>query len=303
MIGTNLALDYGFLNNRITGSVDFYQKNTSGLLLYAPVAALANLSNEITQNIGNLTNKGVEFNISAVAITTKDINWTVNFNIAYNENKVTELYGPGSNVPAGGISGGTGNNIQANIVGQPVNAFYVYQQVYSANGTPVEGLYETQKNGSLFYSYKSPNPTTTLGFSTNLSYKKWNLFVAMHGDVGNYVYNNVLSNLDTKNAFVNSLNYLANGSPDVLNTKFANSQYFSDYYVQNASFLRMDNIALSYNFGKIIARKIGLTVSVICQNAFVITKYTGLNPEIPNGIDNNVYPLPRVYSLGIKLNF
>jgi len=301
--GSNLALDYGFLNNRISGSIDFYSKKTTDLLIYAPVAALANLSNEITQNVGSLTNKGVEFSISAIPVMTKDLQWNLNFNIAYNKNEVTALTGAGSILQTGGISGGTGNTIQADLAGQPVNSFYVYQQVYSANGTPIEGLYAAQKNGTLLYSYKSPNPTTTLGFSTTFNYKKWGLFLAMHADVGNYVYNNNLSNLDTRNAFFPPQNYLANGSPDVLYTKFANSQYLSDYYVQNASFLRMDNIALSYNFGKIIAKKIGLTVSAICQNAFLITKYTGLNPEIPGGIDNNVYPIPRVYSLGIKLNF
>jgi iron complex outermembrane receptor protein len=301
--GTDLAIDYGFLNNRITGTIDYYNKKTTNLLLYAPVPALANLSNEITQNIGNLTNKGIEFSISAIPVVTKDFKWTVNFNVAYNENKVTALYGKGSLINTGGISGGTANTIQADLVGQPVNSFYAYQQVYAANGAPIEGLYAAQKDGTLYYSYKSPNPTTTLGFSTSLNYKKWGLFLAMHGDFGNYVYNNVLSNLDTKNAFVNSLGYLANGSPDVLYTKFANSQYLSDYYIQNASFLRMDNITLSYNFGKIISHKVGLTVSAICQNAFVITKYKGVNPEIPGGIDNNVYPIPRVYSFGVKLNF
>jgi iron complex outermembrane receptor protein len=301
--GANIGLDYGFFNNRLSGTIDVYDKQTSGLLLYAPVAALANLSNEVTQNIGALYNKGVEVSVTGIPISTKDITWRINVNAAYNKNEVTALYGASSILQTGGISGGTANTIQANLVGQPVNAFYAYQQVYAANGAPVEGLYVTQKNGSQLYSYKSPAPTTTLGFSTNFNYKKWGLFVAMHGDFGNYVYNNVLSNLDTKNAFVNSLGFLSNGSSDVLHTKFANSQYISDYYIQNASFLRMDNIALSYNFGKVIAKKIGITLTATCQNVFVITKYTGLNPEVNGGIDNNVYPLPRVYSLGIKLSF
>jgi iron complex outermembrane receptor protein len=164
---------------------------------------------------------------------------------------------------------------------------------------------DVKKNGgkNLFYRYKSPNPSATIGFSSQFGYKSWSLAFAMHGSFGNYMYNNVKSNLGTFSSISNPNNYIGNASTDYLHTNFQNAQYLSDYYIENASFVRMDNITLGYNFGKVIQKKINLRLSAIVQNAFVITKYTGLDPEIPNGIDNNIYPKPRIYSLGINLDY
>ncbi|MES1249767.1 MAG: SusC/RagA family protein, partial [Chitinophaga rupis] len=206
----------------------------------------------------------------------------------------------------GAIGGGTGNQIQINSIGYPVNSYYLYKQVYDQKGLPVEGVYaDVNHNGgkNLFYRYKSPNPSATIGFSTQFGYRSWNLAFAMHGNFGNYMYNNVKSNLGTFSSISNPNNYIGNASTDYLHSNFQNAQYFSDYYIENASFVRMDNITLGYNFGKVIQKKINLRLSAIVQNAFVITKYTGLDPEVPGGIDNNIYPKPRIYSLGVNLDY
>jgi TonB-linked SusC/RagA family outer membrane protein len=306
----NVGLDYGFFKQRLFGSIDFYDKKTSKLLLDVNQPSLSNLSNHVTTNVGDMENKGVEFNISAIPVKTPDFSWTVNFNFSVYKNKITQLNSivdttsPG--YPVGGIAGGTGNTVQINSVGYPANSFYLYKQVYNQSGIPIEGVYaDVNHNGgtNLFYRYKSPNPTSSIGFSSQFGYKDWDLSFAMHGDFGNYMYNNVKANLGTYSSISNPNQYIGNASTDYLHTGFQNAQYYSDYYVENASFVRMDNITLGYNVGKIIQKKVNLRLNAIVQNVFVITKYTGLDPEVPGGIDNNIYPKPRIYSFGINLDY
>jgi len=306
----NAGIDYGFFKQRLNGSLDFYYKKTTKLLFDVPQPSLSNLSNHVITNVGDVENKGVELNINAVPVSTKNFTWNAGFNISYYNVKITKIYSvtdttsPG--VQTGGIGGGTGNKIQILSVGYAPNTFYIYKQAYDQNGTPIEGVYaDVNKNGgsNLFYRYKSPNPKVAIGFSSQFAYHNWNLSFAMHGNFGNYMYNNVKSNLGTYSSISNPNNYIGNASTDYLHTNFQNAQYFSDYYVENASFVRMDNISLGYNFGKIIQKKVNLRLSAIVQNVFVITKYTGLDPEIPGGIDNNIYPKPRIYSFGINLDY
>lgn len=302
---SNIGLDFGFLNGRLSGSIDYYFKKTKDLLSVIPVPAGSNLTNQILTNVGNIENKGVEFVLNASPVQRKDINWDMSFNITYNENKITNLTKvkdpnfPG--VLVGGIAGGVGNTIQIHTVGYPTYSFFVYKQVYDKSGKPIEALYaDLNKDGKITpedrYRYKSPEPNVFFGFSSQLSYKKWSLGFVMRGSIGNYMYNNFNSNYGAYRAF-SFPNYLSNVSSSVLNTNFREFQLFSDYYVENASFLRMDNINIGYNFGKL------LRLSASVQNAFVITQYSGLDPEIAGGIDYNFYPRPRVYSLGVNLDF
>jgi len=299
----NIGLDYGFYDNRISGSVDFYTKNTSGLLNDIYIPSGANLSNHVYTNVGNITNKGFEVTINTIPVTTKDFTWNFGVNFAYNYNKITSLNSNGNILPDGGISGGTGNNIQAIAAQHTLKPFYVYQQVYSDNGKPLEGVYAVQEGNKLPYFYKSAIPKVTMGFNTQFTYKQWSLTMSGHASFGNYMYNNVKSSNGFKNAILDPQGYNANASTNLLVTNFQNAQYFSDYYVENASFFRMDNIVLGYNFGKIGKTKLGLQMNAIVQNAFVITKYSGLDPEIFNGIDNNVYPKPRIWSLSANVSF
>ena len=306
----NVGLDYGFLNNRITGSIDVYDRKTKDLLNFIPIAAGSNFSNFLTTNVGNLENKGAEFSINGRVVESKDWTWNVGFNAAYNENKITKLTKtddpnyPG--VDVGGIGGGVGNMIQNQRVGFPSNSFFVFQQVYGSNGMPIEGLYvdRTGSGGTVTsnnlnkYHYKKPAPDYTIGINTRVSYKNVDFSFSGRSNIGNYVYNNVASGalystVYNQSGFYNNLPRLVN------NAKFTNTQYFSDFYVENASFFKMDNISLGYNFVKAFKARVSLTV----QNAFTITKYKGLDPEVDGGIDNNFYPRPRVYVLGVNLTF
>lgn len=311
----NAGLDYGFLNDRIYGSVDFYKRFTKDLLNWTPVAAGANLTNYLNANIGNLENTGVEFEINAVAVETRDWNWKIGANVAWNKTVVTKLttddersdyYG----VETGGISGGTGNNIQVHQTGKAPYSFFVYQQVYDTDGNPIEGLYVDRNNDGKIdtndkYCHHKAAPDVTIGLNTTLSYKNWTLALSAHSSIGNWVYDNIHSNGELlsdlwTNSFVN------NRTSGALKTNFrTNAQYFSDYYVKNASFFKFDNITLSRYFAlrPNSDRPMGLNVFATVQNVACISAYDGIDPEIYSGIDNNMYPRPRTYILGIKFNF
>lgn len=312
---TNIALDYGFLDNRISGSIDFYYKKTTDLLSPAAQPAGTNFSNTITANIGSMENKGVEFTLNAQPIRKSDFSWDMNFNITYNKNEITNLtIQPDPNYignQVGGIAGGTGNTIQINAVGYNRAAFYVYQQVYDQAGKPIEGLFADQNRDGIInekdkVKYKGPDPRVFLGFSNSFTYKKWSAGFVMRANLGNYMYNNVYSNLGRLNVLTAATGILTNLSTNYLETGFKGvdgNELYSDYYVQNASFLRMDNINVGYNAGKVFRNTATLRISAVVQNVFVVTKYKGLDPEINGGIDNNFYPRPRTYSLGLNLDF
>ncbi len=330
---TNLGLDYGFLDNRISGSIDVYEKKTSHLLNNIPQPAGSNFSAFFIANVGNMTNKGAEFSINAEPIRSRNLVWDVNFNITYNENKITKLTViPGDTsyigFPSGNIAGGIGGQFAfMNSVGRPKNTFYLYQQVYDKAGKPIEGVFVDQnKDGIINQSdqvwSKSADPKVFLGFSTNVTLdNRWSAGFVLRGSFGNYDYNNIWSQTGTLNQILGN-SVLYNASSNYLTTGFTgkNGQtLLSDYYIQNASFLRMDNINVGYNVGKIMRGQAVLKVNLSVQNVFVITKYKGVDPEIAAaaaaptpgasvslgnpGIDNNLYPRPRTIALGINLGF
>jgi iron complex outermembrane receptor protein len=312
---TNIGLDYGFLNNRITGSVDFYEKKTSDLLNSVNQPAGTNFTNIMTINIGKMENKGVEFTVNGQLIRNRNVNWDFGFNITYNENKITQLtYFDDPTSPGnltGGIAGGVGSTIQINSVGYPKNSFYVYQQVYDKNGNPIENLFEDRNrdgviNNSDLYRFKAADPKVFLGAYSSVNWKKWDAGFSLRANIGNYVYNNRFSNTGVGRNIIDPLGFLANGSRNLLETNFTGNgdKYFlSDYYVENASFLRMDYINIGYNAGNLFGKTTNLRVGATVQNVFTITKYKGLDPEVPGGIDNNFYPRPRNYVVSINLNF
>jgi TonB-linked SusC/RagA family outer membrane protein len=302
----NAGLDFGFLNGRINGSIDLYNKKTKDLLIFTPIPAGTNLSNYITANIGNLTTKGIDFNINFIAIDSKDINWTLGYNVTLNQRKITNISltgDPNQTIAVTGIPGGVGNTIGLFKAGQNPGAFYVYQQVYDQNGLPLEGVYvDRNKNGSSVddkYLYKQSDPKVFMGFNSNFTYKKWNLGFSARANLGNYLYN-AQSAANGAYAGVKFAGYLGNLPSSVLQTQFQQYQLYSDYYVENASFLRMDYATLGYTFGTL--GKHNLRASFNVSNVFVITKYKGLDPEINGGVDNNFYPRPRVYTLGLNLS-
>jgi iron complex outermembrane receptor protein len=306
----NGGLDVGILNGRVSFSVDVYFKRTKDLLAVISVPAGSNLTNQILTNVGNIENKGLEFSINATPVRSKNFTWELSYNFTYNESEITNL----SKIKdpnaignlVGGISGGVGNTIQIHTVGFAPRTFYVYKQVYDQSGKPIEGLYvDLNKDGASNekdkYRYKDPQPKYFMGLSSQFEYKKWTMSFAARASFDNYMYNNFNSNSGTYQNF-GFPNYLGNVSRDVLTTGFTVPRLWSDYYIENASYVRMDNINLGYNVGR-ICKNATLRVSANVQNVFVITKYSGLDPEIPGGIDNNFYPRPRTYSLGFNLDF
>jgi len=307
----NAGLDFGFLDGRISGSVDYYFKETEDLLAVINVPAGSNLRNRIFTNIGSIENRGLEVTLNTVIADKRKFGWNAGFNITFNKNEITKLTAVEDpsflGIETGGIAGGVGNNIQIHSVGFPRNAFFVYRQVYNGNGEPLEGLYADENNDGRStlddrYRFKNPDPTVFLGFSSQFTFDRLSMSFVLRSNIGNYVYNNV----DAERAVYRNLtlnNVLRNATPDLLATRFGNNQYFSDYYIENASFLRMDNVTFGYNVGSILDNQANLQLSAMVQNVFVVTKYTGLDPEIPGGIDNNFYPRPRIVSFGLNLNF
>lgn len=301
----DVGLDYGFFDNRISGSIDYYYKKTTNLLNTIPIPAGSNFSSIITANVGDMNDQGVEFLINATPVKNNHFRWDVSFNVSYNKNTITNLTATRDSTYPGTL---TGNGvIQINSVGYPANSFYVYHQVYNKSGKPFEGVYGDVNedgviNASDLYHDESPFPLWVYGFTTQFTLNKWTLSTVLRANVGNYMYNSTATGAVQSNV-LNPLGYLANVLTDVQNTHFVYGQDYSDYYVQNASFLKMDNIGLSYNVGDILRKQANLTINANCQNVFTITKYTGMDPEIYGGIDNTLYPRPRVYTLGINVGF
>jgi len=310
----NVGIDFGFWNDRLTASIDAYQRDTKDLLSYVQVAALSNLTNYLNTNIASLTNKGIELDLNGILIETRDMSWTAGFNVAYNHNEITKLNASSENkegVRTGGISGGTDNWIQKHDIGHPMSAFYVYQQVYDQNGKPIFGQYVDQNNDGVInesdrHFYHKPWADFTFGFNTNFSYKNWTAALSGHASLGNYVYNNVASNNEMyKDLWVN--NFISNRNTSALYSDFDDAMYISDYYIEDGSFIKLDNFTVGYTFPKLFElvdnRPATLNIFGTVQNICTITKYSGIDPEVYGGIDGTVYPRPRTFVLGLKLNF
>lgn len=312
---TNIGLDFGFLKNRITGSIELYNKKTKDLLSVVPVAPGANFDITLLTNVGNIENEGVEFTLNTTPIRNEKITWDFGFNVTYNKTTITNLLKQAdagfNGLEVSGISGGTGNNIGKFAVGYAPYVYNVYKQVYDKNtGRPIEGLYEDlNRDGQITdadrYYFAKPAPTILFGINTQVTIKNWTVGLAAHGSIDNYLYNNFNSNNGVLRAIKNPINFIGNASRNYLETGFTNNQYLSDYYIENASFLRLDNINIGYNAGKVLKNKANLRIAASIQNVFVITKYKGLDPENASdtGVDNNIYPRPRIFSLGFNFDF
>jgi iron complex outermembrane receptor protein len=309
----NIGIDFSFLEDRVSGSFDLYNRVTDDLINFIPIPNGSNFSNYLTTNVGSLENNGYEIALNFKPISNKEVVWDFGFNLSYNQNEITKLTRTDDpnymGVATGGISGGTGNNIQIQSVGYPTNSFFVLQQVYGSNGMPLEGLYvdlsgqggNVAGNLANFYHYKKPAADYMMGINTRLDYRNWDFALSGRVSIGNYVYNNVASQTFYGNLYNNS--FWQNMTSQIENTEFNNAQYFSDLYVENASFFKMDYMSAGYSFDKLITEKLSGRVSFTVQNAFTITKYKGLDPEVDGGIDNNFYPRARIFLLGLNVDF
>lgn len=306
----NFGLDFGFLDGRIGGAIDFYTRKTKDLLASVPTAAGTNFSKTILTNVGNVDSKGIEVSLNATPIQTKDWEWNLSYNFTWQNMKVKNL---------SLIKGGSQTNVK---VGPSIDAyqfqvlsegyepymFYVYHQLYdSKTGKPIEGAYadlnnDGEINESDLYRYHSPAPKYIMGLSTSLRYKQLTLGMSFRANIDNYVYNGMGMSTGAFETVSYNNSQLNNLNTSFLKTGFKTRQYLSDYYVENASFLKLDNLSLSYNVGK-INKWASLTVSAMVQNVFTITDYSGTDPEVPNGMDNSFYPRPRTYSVSLGLQF
>lgn len=311
---TNLGVDFAFLNNRINGSVDVYKKNTKDMLSSVPVAPGSNFDVEVFTNVGNMENKGIEFTLNTTPVRTQDWSWDFGFNFTVNKTEITNLLSqPDPNfkgIDVSNISGGTGNRIGKFAVGYAPYTYFVYQQVYDSENKPIEGMYEDRnRDGKVDdldrYYYQKPSADFLAGVSTQLNYRNWSLGLSGHGAAGNYLYNNFNSNAGSLRNIKDPLNNIRNVSRNYLDTRFTNNQYLSDIYVENASFFRLDNINIGYNMGRVFRDQASLRLQANVQNVFVITKYSGLDPENSedDGVDNVIYPRPRVFAVGFNLDF
>ena len=316
----NVGFDFGAWNQRFTVGVDVYFRKTTDLLNKADVAAGTNFKNTVMTNIGSMENKGVEVTLGLKPLQTDNWYWTIDYNFTYNHNEITELIGDDPNyfVPTGGIGGGTGVNAQAHAVGHPAYSYYVYQQVYDAKGKPIEGQVVDRNGDGVItesdkYYYKSPMAPVTMGLSSRLEYKKWDLGFSLRASIGNYVFNNLMSgnvNLSAGELYSSGNNFFGNRPVAALDYNWQTYDLeakLSDHWVQNGSFLKCDNITLGYSFDSLFKggnyKGIGGRIYATASNVFCITKYKGIDPEVFGGIDNNLYPRPLSFILGLNLNF
>ena len=311
----NIGLDFGLLNNRITGTVDVYKRETKDLISRIPIANGTNFSNSLRTNVGDMTNQGFEVALNAVILSQQNLRWSFGANFTYNENKITGLTNSFDStfigVPTGDIAGGVDSKVQMHMVGYPASTFFLFRQVYDVNGMPIEGLYidKTGQGGNVAgndrnkYYLQDPAPDYVIGINSSVQYRNIDFSFSGRANIGNYVYNNNNSNRALYQNLYNQSGYLSNIPKSITETEFQTAQYWSDHYLEDASFFRMDNISLGYSFNQLFTDRLSGRVAFTVQNAFVITKYSGIDPEIDNGIDNAKYPRPRTFILGFNLEF
>ncbi len=310
----NVGIDFSIVKDRIGGSVDWYRRNTTDLLNEIPFAALSNLTNIGVDNIGNMFSTGVELSLNTTPVSKKNIVWDLSANFAWNRSEITKLINgtdPGyTGVPTGGIAGGVGSNIQNHQVGYAPNSFFVFEQKYDENGKLLEGQFINRDKDTLNeitqldrYRYRNPAPRYTIGITSNLSVYNFDFSFGARANLGNYVYNNIQTDMGYLNRLYHPSKYLSNVNQSAVTLGVFDQAKltFSDHFVTNASFFRIDHVTVGYTFRKVIGN--ALRVFGTVQNPLVVTQYKGLDPEIDNGIDNNVYPRARTFLFGLSVSF
>jgi iron complex outermembrane receptor protein len=308
----NGGLDFNLVRNRVNGSLDVYKRYTKDLLNFIQIPALSNLTNFITDNIGTMETEGVELSLNLTPVLNDHVKWDLSTNFSVNKNKITKLTTSEDptyiGVQTGGIAGGVGSNIQIHTVGYSPSSFYVYKQLYDENGAILEGQFADLNGDGVVdakdqYHYQKPAPTYTLGLTNNISFYNFNFSFAGRANLGQYVYNNVQTDMGYLNRLYNSSGYLANVHQSAVDLNVVDQAKltFSDHFVKKADFFRLDHVTLGYTFNNVIGKSLNVYTTI--QNPLVVTKYDGLDPELGDGIDNNVYPRPRTYLLGLNVNF
>lgn len=313
----NVAVDFGFFNNRLTGSIEYYQKHTKDLLNEVSAPAGTNFTNIITANVGKMKNEGIELNLTGRVISSRDINWTLGYNLTWNKSRISRLtvqYNPEyPGIPAGSYNdGGANYSVLVHQVGSAPSTFWLYQQVYDKDGRPIQNAVVDRNNdGQItdkdrYMTGKSSMPDVFMGLSSEFTYKNWDLGFNLRASIGNYVYNGVAASNSTVGNMNSTLGFMWNLAQSSTKTGFADinstPQLVSDYFLENASFLKMDNITLGYSFDKLFTERLSGRISLSMQNVFTITDYSGIDPEC-GAIDSGMWPRAKTYTLGLSLNF
>ena len=306
----NIGLDFGLLKDRITGSFDLYRRVTENLLNTVTIPSGSNFSNTLLTNVGSLQNRGAELTLNLVPVSTNDMTLTLGLNVTYNKNKITKLLLSDDPNYIGILYGDafTGQK-QVTRVGYPAYSFFLNKQIYDTDGSPIEGLYAdlSGQGGTVNgdnadkYIYHNPVADYLLGFSVRFDYRKFDLSASSRASIGNYVYNQVLAGSSYDQMF--QIGYWKNFPRYLSDTKFVKRQFTSDYFVENGSFFKLDNVSAGYTFDNIVNNKMNARISFTVQNAVTVTKYKGLDPEVSGGVDNNRYPRPRIFMLGVSLTY
>jgi iron complex outermembrane receptor protein len=313
----NIGADYELFDGKIAGSIEYYQKDTRDLLFTIAFPAGSVLADRILTNIGELQNKGVEFEISSPVVNTNDLQINIGFNAAFNRNEIkkldnTVIEGSEENVvyEVGNIAGDVGQTIQLLQVGQPINSFYVLEHKYDESGAPIYdgtnllNMYVDRNEDGIINEddkrpLEDPAPDWILGFTNTANYKNFDFSMTWRSNIGNYVYNNVSSN--TGNFQRLNDRVPNNIHESALETNFFFKQILSDYYIENGSFLKLDNLTVGYTYTGLDWARVRLYATG--TNLLLITGYTGLDPEIPDGLDNNLYPRSTTFIGGISVTF
>jgi TonB-dependent starch-binding outer membrane protein SusC len=310
----NLGLDFGFFDSKVTGALEVFNRKTTDMIGTIPIAAGSNFSNYLTTNVGDMDIKGYELTLNVNPVRRGDVDVNVGGNLTYIKSEVknlTKTGDPNFVIPTLGIAGGVGNNIGRHAVGQQLNTFYTFQQVYDANGMPIEGLYvdRTGEGGSVIsnennkYYNKKPAADYLIGINSRIRYKSFDFAFSGRVSLGNYVYNNVLSSNAVNSQLFLQSGFFSNVPKAIRDTNFNQQQLWSDYYIENASFFKLDNVSLGYTLDKLMNEKLKMRFSLTGQNLIVITDYTGIDPELTSGVDNNIYPRPRTVIFGINITY
>ncbi len=305
----NIGLDFGFLKDRISGSIDLYKRVTDDLLNSVTSPTGSNFSNTLLTNVGSLENRGVELSLNLIPILAKDKSLNIGFNMTYNQNEITKLLASDDPDFIGILYGdGMTGQKQVTRVGYPARSFFVNKQVYDQNGNPIEGLYvDLSGDGGVVngdnadkYIYHDPAPDYLFGLSARFNYKNFDISASSRASIGNYVFSQIGASASYDQMY--QIGYWKNQARLLNDTKFVKRQFTSDYFVENASFFKLDNMSVGYRFNN-IANKLNARVSFTVQNVFTATKFSGIDPEVPDGIDNNFYPRPRTFMVGVSLSY
>ena len=315
----NVGLDFGFLKGRINGTIDAYLRKTKDLLNDVTTPMGVNFSNKVISNVGDMENKGLEFNLNFIPIERKDMRWTINVNGTWQDTKITKLTNNPTpdylGVEVGANMGGTGGYTSLYSVGYSPYTYHLYQQAYDENGKPLQNvLVDRDGNGEItaqdrYITDKSIQPKFFYGIGSQFTYKNWDFGFNAHGSVGGYALNRIKMNTATSYSDDYTKGYLNNLSPYCMETGWtatiSEQQKYSDMFLENTTFFRMDDINVGYTFDKIKNWNGKIRVAASVQNVFTITKYSGLDPELTavDGVDNNLIPRPRLYTLRLNINF